>query len=81
MKDHDIQLIRECWRMVFPSFPISDRQLAIWLVSHDPSVVRQGIARAAVRYEQLHGEMDNDYILRFASSVMNRLSAERKEAA
>ena len=78
MSTKDIHSIRECWTMVFPALPVSDRQLSIWLVSHDVSIVRKGITRAAVRSEQLRGVMSEDYVLRFASAVMNRLSGEQK---
>ncbi len=78
MTNHDIQALRECWNAVFP-YPISDRQLAIWLISHAPSIVRESIARAGLKYERLKGQMDNEYALRFASSVMIRLTAEAAE--
>jgi len=79
-KQTTVESIRECWALLFP-FAISDRQIGIWLVAHDPQIIRKGISSAGLKYERLNGAMNLDHALRFASSVMNRMTAESNQGA
>lgn len=77
----EITQIKDVWIVLFPEVPApADRQWALWLVLHDPDVVRRGIVQLAAKFRKLRGGMDIDYMVRFASSVMNRLSKERTRA-
>jgi hypothetical protein len=74
--------VRDVWTTLFPEVPTpADRQWALWLVLHDREIVRKGIGQLAAKYRKLGGQMDSDYMIRFASSVMNRLSKERTAVA
>jgi len=69
--------IKKVWTTLLPEIAVpADRQWALWLVLHDPEIVRKGIAQLAAKYRKVQGAMDADYMVRFASSVMNRLSNE-----
>jgi hypothetical protein len=52
----------------------ADSQWALWFLLHDPSIVREGIAQPATKRRKLNGKMDADYMVKFASAVMNRLT-------
>ena len=72
---------RENWATLFANVPVpSDRQWAVWSLLHDPEIIRLGIGELAVKYEKLSGRMGPDHMLKFASSVMNRLTRERRSA-
>ena len=69
----------ETWTALFPNIPApADGQWALWLLLHDPGVVRQGIAQLATKYCKVGG-MDADYMVKFASSVMNRIAKEARD--
>jgi hypothetical protein len=68
---HELQ---ELWAILFPSIPgPNEQQLAIWLTRYGNDTVREGLAQAAIKFRKLNGQMSEEYILRFTSSVMNRL--------
>ncbi len=72
--------MRESWTALFPEVPAPlDQQWVLWLLLHDPETVREGIAQLAGKYRKLGGRMDADYMVRFASSVMNRLKKEAEK--
>jgi uncharacterized protein YmfQ (DUF2313 family) len=69
--------IRQTWASLFPKVPVpDDGQWTLWLLLHDPATVTQGIAQLAAKYRKVGG-MDIDYMTKFASSVMNRITRER----
>lgn len=45
---------------------------------HDDSIVEQGIAQLVVKYGKMGGKMDLDYMIKFASAVMNRLELTKR---
>ena len=70
--------LQELWIVLFPNVPAPDEgQWALWQLRHSPDVVQQGIATLGLKFRKLGGQMDALYMARFASSVMNRLTAER----
>jgi hypothetical protein len=65
----------DIWTRLFPNVQApAESQWALWLLLHDAAVVKEGIAELALKYHKLKGKMEVDYMVRFASSVMNRLS-------
>lgn len=69
--------MRETWIALFPNVSVpDDGQWKLWLLLHDPETVKQGIAQLAAKYRKVGG-MDPDYMTKFASSVMNRITRER----
>ena len=66
--------LKNFWTVLFPEVPApADRQFSLWLALHDPATVKTGIAQLAAKHSKVGGQMENDYMIRFASSVMNRL--------
>ncbi len=75
-----VKSMRESWTLLFPQVPApDDGQWGLWLLlhEHDQEIVRKGIVELGLRYQRLAGQMDRGYMIRFASSVMNRLQRER----
>ena len=71
---------RDAWTVLFPNVAVpGENQFALWLIMHRSEVVREGIVQLATKYRKLQGAMDVDYMVRFASAVMNRLSKEEKQ--
>lgn len=69
--------LRESWSLLFPAVTApDDSQWAIWLLRHDRTIVRRGLAELATKYKRLGGKMDPTYMGKFASAVMNRLTNE-----
>jgi hypothetical protein len=74
--------LSETWTALFPGVTApSDPQFALWLLLHDLATVKAGIAELAVKYRRLDGQMNPGWMAKFASSVMNRISREKKEIA
>lgn len=72
--------LSDVWNTLFP-FLLAEKQLAVWLILHNAEIVRQGIIAAGRKAISLNGNMNQEYAVRFASSVMNRLSRETQEAS
>jgi hypothetical protein len=70
--------LREAWTALFPEPCPDDGQWSLWLLLHDPDTVKQGIAQLAAKYRKVNGQMDRQYMVKFASSVMNRITKETK---
>lgn len=69
------------WESLLPTIPApSTHQFRVWLAQHSPEVIRQGLALAAVKNLRLNNTMDAGFAIRFASSIMNRLTQENKGA-
>lgn len=69
--------VRDAWTALFPKEPVpAESQFALWLMMHSSEVVREAIVQLATKYRKLKGAMTADYMVRFASAVMNRLTKE-----
>ena len=63
------------WERLFPMISESPaHQFAIWAAQHSAKTIRHGLVTTAVKNVQLNSVMNQDYAVRFASSVMNRLT-------
>jgi hypothetical protein len=70
-----IDELQELWRVLFPkSTSPSDAQFAIWLLRFDEHTVRDGLARTAIKYEKLSGDMNGEFLLKYASTAMGRIN-------
>lgn len=70
--------LKQTWTVLLPNAPVPpDRQFLFWAVTNDPSDVEQAFGITAIKFRKLNGTMSEEYIIRFASSVMNRLRRER----
>lgn len=65
------------WTMFFTDCEVpDDSQWALWTFLHDLDTVREGISQLATKHRKLQGKMDAQYMVKFASAVMNRISRE-----
>jgi hypothetical protein len=68
--------IQENWALLFPGAPVPDqRQCALWLNLHPEQTVRAAIAKLAIK--QGNGTAPTINLDRFASSIMDRIDAQR----
>lgn len=75
-----ISELKGFWNLLFPKVTApDDSQWALWLLRHDNLIVRHGLTELATKYIRLKGTMDQTYMAKFASAVMNRLSRELTE--
>ena len=76
-----IEDLKVTWALLFPEVAApADQQWALWLLLHDGATVRAGVAQLAAKYRRTDGRMDDGFMVRFASSVMNRMMREQKGA-
>lgn len=69
------------WTILLPDVEQpADHQWSLWMMQHDPETVQAGLIQLAAKFNQLHGAMDADYRTRFSSSIMNRITRERRSA-
>lgn len=67
--------LKQLWAVLLPAVEVpDDSRWALWLMKHDAPIVQKGLIELATKYQKLSGKMDADYMGRFASSVMNRLT-------
>jgi hypothetical protein len=67
--------LKGAWALMFPGTPVpSDAQWTIWRLAHPGNIIRTSLAELGKKYLKLNGRMDADYMIRFASAVMNRLN-------
>jgi len=77
-----ISQLQELWSVLFPNRNAPpESQFAIWLLRYDESIVRDAIARTAIKFEKLGGGMSDDYLSRFASATMGRLKQDATREA
>jgi len=67
--------LQKAWELMFNCPAPDNAQFSLWFVKHDLPVIRQAIGATAMKFKRLEGRMDRDYLIKFASSVMNRLDA------
>jgi hypothetical protein len=71
---------KSTWGLLLPEVAQpSDQQWSLWSALHDPKTITAGITQLAAKYRRMGGRMDSDYVLKFASSVMNRFSRDQRE--
>jgi hypothetical protein len=72
----DALRVSELWTMLFAPYKLDYEQVAIWLAKHDVTTVRQALASTGIRFLKLNKQMSPDYIVRYSSSIMNRITAQ-----
>jgi hypothetical protein len=70
-----IDELQATWSVLFPRVPVPDsRQWALWVTLHGQDIVRQSVAKLALRYERSSDLRTADSVYRFASALMSKLS-------
>ncbi len=71
--ENTVSEIKGAWGLLFGGVPApSDNQLAVWVLRHGPSAVKESVARAGKKYEQLNGKMNAEYIGKYISAVLSK---------
>jgi hypothetical protein len=77
-----IEKMQEFWHLLFPKSVVPGmEQFAIWLLRFSEYAVRQGIARTAIKYQRLNGDMSDEFLEKYASAAMARIMDEQKKEA
>jgi hypothetical protein len=77
-----VRELQDLWKVLFPaSITVPDCQWGIWLLRYGEATIRDGIARTAIKFQKLNGNMDAEYVGKYASSVMRQLQARNRNAA
>jgi hypothetical protein len=74
------QKLAELWKSLVPSRCPTDYQFNLWLQLHDMDVdlIAWGIKELACKYHRRNGQMDQEYMVKFVSSVVNRRAETKK---
>lgn len=67
-------ILMRMWSNLMPGYMPDDVQWNLWLNLHDITTVKIGITRTAKKKKTLQNKMNDDYAVRFASSVMNNIT-------
>ena len=82
--NHVTEIVEEletAWNLLFPGVaPPDSRQWALWITLHGQSVVRQSIAKLALRFERSNDLQTPESVYKFASALMSKMSSERRIA-
>jgi hypothetical protein len=76
IESDEIIALRNLWSSLFKVSAPADEQFALWLFRHGADIMNEAMAELATKYQKLGGNMDENYMIRFASSVANRMSRE-----
>jgi hypothetical protein len=84
MSTHNATIANELkalWAELIPAPLPGDRQFELWASVFGEDVARLGLMKLSLKFKKLSGQMDQDYQIKFASSVMNSRMRElmRKE--
>jgi hypothetical protein len=63
----------ELWRSGIPSFCPSEGQWNTWLQFNDANTLMLAVLKTTKKFTQLKGAMDDDYLIRYTSSVANSI--------
>jgi hypothetical protein len=75
-----IEQMQDLWHVLFPRNTVpSKEQFAIWLLRYSEYIVRQAIARAAIKFDRLNGEMTDEFLGKYTSTQMSRIMDEQKK--
>jgi len=72
--------LKALWGRLLGQIP-NEQQFDFWSAMHSPEVIKQGILKTAQKNLSIGGTMCDDHRIRFASRVMNTLSARDEEHA
>jgi hypothetical protein len=76
----NISSLKSLWENTLGEVPAKE-QFAIWEELHSAVIIRQAILKTAMKNQSLNGAMTTDHRLRFASKVMQTLTAQAADHA
>lgn len=69
--------LKQKWQSLTDAPMPDDRQFQLWSHLFAEDAVTYGIVQLAAKFRRVAGEMDSDYIVRYASSIMSRVTREQ----
>jgi hypothetical protein len=72
--------LKVLWKALFRSNPPEEKQWDMWSIFHDSDTIREGLVQLAIKDRKTGGEMSEDYRIKFAAAVMNRVSKDKRDA-
>ncbi len=66
--------LKQVWQSLIDAPLPDDKQFELWAVLFDIKTARYGIITLAAKYRRVGGAMGADYMARYASAVMNRVT-------
>lgn len=76
----NIEALSTLWSSLIPSAPLpTNTQFGTWLDLHAAEDVLRAVKAAANKYNLLNGSMDEDYLVRYCSSVANSRKTKRQK--
>ena len=68
----DLGALKKLWTSLMPDAPVPhNQQFITWLNLHTPEVLLATIQKTANKFVTLDGKMDEDFLVRYTSSVAN----------
>jgi len=80
MTNHITNMVDElnsAWSLLFPAVPPPQpHQWALWVTLHGQTIVRQSVAKVALRYKRSNDLQTPESLYKFTSGLMGKLSRE-----
>jgi hypothetical protein len=74
----DRQRLTELWAGSITSYMPSEAQWNIWLSLHSPETMLKAVLKTIKRWTKLDGAMNADYLVRYTSSLANKITGDNK---
>ena len=77
MNSKDIQ---QMWNDRIPEHPITVDQVNLWLVLNTEPIVQMGIRTTFAKWDRERAQMNEQYLIRYASKTMNNEKTRQRAA-
>jgi hypothetical protein len=74
-----IEEMLRLWKLLFPKSTMGVDQFVIWTLRFNEYAIRQGIAKTAIKYQRLKGDMTDEFLEKYAGAAMTRITEEQKK--
>jgi hypothetical protein len=68
------------WNARIPEHPIALDQVNLWLALNTEEIVQMGISTTFAKWDREGSQMDEQYLIRYASKTMNNEKSRRRAA-
>ncbi len=72
--------LRAACDTLFPGKSLDQTQWFVWAFIYEYEDLHEALGQLAVRHQKLNGKMSTDHMVRFTSTVANRLKSKRRES-
>jgi hypothetical protein len=66
------ETLMQLWSALIPNFCPTEQQFNLWLVTYDldEKLVEWGVKETALKFQKKKGNMDDEYLVKFMSSIL-----------